>query len=169
MQWGVPKIQALSRRSVAGGLSSERGDGASVAARLPGVTSTTNARELERLRKARTAAQQRFAKQMTLLEQIVATAGEREAITGRWNGQLAALAELSGGAANAAELSGLPKADIEAAGKRVDRSEVQAMMEAANPAVRRRRKAAGDAAGDRVAGDGPAASAASPAGVSELP
>ena len=72
------------------------------------MTSTTNARELERLRKARTAAQDRFAKQMTLLEQIVATAGEREAITRRWNGQLAALAELSGGAAPAAELSGLP-------------------------------------------------------------
>jgi hypothetical protein len=50
------------------------------------VTSTTNARELDRLRKARTQAQERFAKQMTLLEQIVATAGDREAITRRWNG-----------------------------------------------------------------------------------
>ena len=101
---------------------------------------------------------------MKLLEQIVATAGEREAITRRWNGQLAALAELSGGAAPAAELSGLPKADIEAAVKRVDRADVAAVMEAANPAVRRRRKPAGDAANDRAAGDGAAASAASPAG-----
>src|SRR6476660_8966072 len=119
MQWGVPKTQALSRGSVQG-VRSERSDEASVVARLPGVTSTTNARELERLRKARTAAQERFAKQMTLLEQIVATAGEREAITRRWNGQLAALAELSAGAAPAAELSGLPKADIDAAVKTVD-------------------------------------------------
>jgi hypothetical protein len=87
------------------------------------VTSTTNARELERLRKARTAAQERSAKQMKLLEQIVATAGEREAITRRWNGQLAALAELSGGAAPAAELSGLPKADIETAVKRADHAD----------------------------------------------
>ncbi len=133
-------------------------------ARLPGVTSTTNARELERLRKARTAAQDRFAKQMTLLEQIVATAGEREAITRRWTGQLAALADLSGGAASAAELSGLPKADIEAAVKSVDRADVAAVMEAANPAVRRRRKPAGDAASDRVAGHGAAASAASTRG-----
>jgi hypothetical protein len=39
------------------------------------VTSTTNARELERLRKARTAAQDRPAKQMKLLEQILTTAG----------------------------------------------------------------------------------------------
>ena len=54
MQWGVPKIRALSRGSVQGGLSSERGNGASVAARLPGMTSTTNARELERLRKHET-------------------------------------------------------------------------------------------------------------------
>ena len=110
---------------------SERSDDASVAARLPGMTSTTNARELDRLREARTEAQERFAKQMKLLEQIVSTAGEREAITKRWNGQLAALAEPSGGAAPAAELS------------------------------------AGGAS-DRVAGDGAAASAASPARVSEL-
>ena len=133
-------------------------------ARLPGVTSTTNARELERLRMARTAAQERFAKQMTLLEQIVATAGEREAITRRWNGQLAALAELSGGAAPAAELSGLPKADIQTAVKSMDRADVAAVMQAAKPTVRRRRKPAGDAASDRAAGDGAAGSAASPAG-----
>ena len=131
------------------------------------MTSTTNARELERLRRARTQAQERFAKQMKLLEQIVATAGEREAITKRWNGQLAALAELSGGAANAAELSGLPKADIDAAVKRADRADVTAVIEAANPAVRRRRKPAEDAASDRAAGEGAAASAVSPAGVSQ--
>jgi hypothetical protein len=131
------------------------------------VTSTTNARELERLRTARTAAQERFAKQMKLLEQIVATAGEREAITKRWNGQLAGLAELSGGAANAAELSGLPKADIDAAVKRADRADVTAVIEAANPAVRQRPKPAEDAASDRAAGEGAAASAVSPAGVSQ--
>jgi hypothetical protein len=163
MQWGVPKIQALSRGSVQG-VCSERSDDASGAAtRLPGVTSTTNARELERLRKARTQAQERFAKQMTLLEQIEATAGQREAITRRWNGQLAALAELSGGAANAAELSGLPKADIEAAVKRADRADVAAVIEAANPTARRRREPA-EASNGRVAGDGAAASAASPPG-----
>ena len=155
MQWGVPKIQAPSRGSVPGGLSSERSDGASSAARLTGVTSTTNARELDRLRKARTAAQERFAKQMKLLEQIAATAGEREAITRRWTGQLAALAELSGGAANAAELSGLPKADIDAAIKRADRADMQAVIEAANPTVRRRRKPA-EASNGRVSGDGAA-------------
>jgi superfamily II DNA or RNA helicase len=165
MQWGVPKIQAPSRGSAQRGVRSERSDGASVVVRLPGVTSTTNARELERLRKARMQAQERFAKQMELLEQIAATAGAREAITRRWNGQLAALAELSGGAANAAELSGLPKADIETAVNRaVDRADLQAVTEAANPAARRRRKPAEDAASDRMPGDGAAASAASPAG-----
>ena len=100
---------------------------------------------------------------MKLLEQIVATAGEREAITRQWTGQLAALAELSGGAAPAAQLSGLPKADIDAAIKRADRADVAAVMDAANPAVRRRRKPA-EASNGRVAGDGAAASAASPAG-----
>ena len=135
-------------------------------ARLPGVTSTTNARELDRLRKARTAAQARFAKQMTLLEQIAATAGEREAITRRWREQLAALAELSGGAAPAAELTGLPKADIDAAVKRADRADVTAVIEAAKPTARRRRKPA-EASNGRVAGDGAATSAASANGVSE--
>ena len=160
---GCSEIQAFSRGSCTRGVRPERSHDASVAARLPGVTSTTNARELERLRKARTAAQERFAKQMKLLEQIAATAGEREAITRRWNGQLAALAELSGGAAPAAQLSGLPKADIDAAIKRADRADVAAVMDAANPAVRRRRKPA-EASNGRVAGDGAAASAASPAG-----
>jgi hypothetical protein len=141
----------------------ERSDEANVAATLPGVTSTTNAQELDRLRKARTQAQERFAKQMKLLEQIAATAGEREAITRRWNGQLAALAELSGGAAPAADLSGLPKADIDAAVRRVDRADVAAMLDAAKPTTRRRRKPARGAASDRAAGDR-AAVLASPAG-----
>jgi len=97
---------------------------------------------LDRLRKARVDAQDRFAKQMKLLEQLGATAGERDAITKRWNGQLAALADLSGGAANAAELSGLPKAEIEAAVKSVDRADGDAVLEAATPTPRRRRKPA---------------------------
>jgi hypothetical protein len=62
------------------------------------MTSTTNARELDRRRKAPTEPR-RFAKQMKLLEQIVATAAAREAITKRWPGQLAALADLPGGPA----------------------------------------------------------------------
>jgi hypothetical protein len=127
------------------------------------MTSTTNARELDRLRKARTDAQERFAKQMKLLEQIVTTAGEREAVTKRWNGQLAALAELSGGAASAAELSGLPKADIESAVKSVEPAEVQAAVEAAKPAVRRRRKPAGESPRSPN-GSGASAPAAAPAG-----
>ena len=162
---GSFEIQALGRPVRTRGFGRpERGDDARGGVSLHGMTSTTNARELDRLRKARTEAQERFAKQMKLLEQIVATAGERESITKRWNGQLAALAGLSGGAAPAAELSGLPKADIEAAVKGVDRADVEAVMEAAKPALRRRRKPAGGAASDRVAGDGAAASAASPAG-----
>jgi hypothetical protein len=120
------------------------------------MTSTTNARELDRLRKARTDAQDRFAKQMKLLEQIVATAAEREAITRRWHGQLAALADLSGGAASAAELSGLPKADIEGAVKSVDHAEVEAVLEAAKPAPRRRRKPAGAGSGNGAGGPGAA-------------
>jgi hypothetical protein len=66
--------------------------------------------------------------------------------------------------APAAELSDLPTADIEAAVKSVDSADVAAAIESANPAARRRRKPAGDAASDRVAGDGAAASAASPTG-----
>jgi hypothetical protein len=130
---------------------------------VPGMTSTTNARELDRLRKARTDAQDRFAKQMKLLEQIVATAAQREAITKRWHGQLAALADLSGGAASAAELSGLPKADIEGAVKSVDRAEVEAVLEAAKPAPRRRPKPAstGPGNGARAAGATAVASASS--------
>jgi hypothetical protein len=48
----------------------------------------------------------------------------------------------SGGAAPAAELTGLPKADIEAAVKRVDRADVAAVIEAAKPTERRRRNPA---------------------------
>ena len=127
------------------------------------MTSTTNARELDRLRKARVDAQDRFAKQMKLLEQIVATAGEREAITKRWHGQLAALADLSGGAASAAELSGLPKADIEGAVKSVDHAEVEAVLEAAKPTPRRRRKLAGAGSGNRPGAAGPAGAASAAA------
>jgi hypothetical protein len=93
---------------------------------------------------------------MKLLEQIVATAAEREAITKRWHGQLAALADLSGGAANAAGWSGLPKADIEAAVKSVDRADVETVLEAAKPTPRRRRKPANDSPA------GAAAAASSP-------
>ena len=114
------------------------------------MTSTTNARELDRLRKARTDAQDRFAKQMKLLEQIVATAGEREAITKRGHGQLAA------------ELSGLPKSDIETAVKSVDHAEVETVLEAAKPAPRRRRKPANDASASGAA-SGSAGSAAAAA------
>ena len=104
------------------------------------MTSTTNARELDRLRSARSEAQEKFARQVKLLEQIEATAGELEKVTSRWQVQLAALAELSGSAAAAAELSGLPKADIEAATRSVDKAEVNAAVAAAKPPVRRRRK-----------------------------
>jgi len=121
---------------------------------LQAMTSTTNARELERLRQARTLAQERFARQMKLLEQITATAAEREAITKRWHGQLAALAELSGGPASAAELSGLPKADIDAAVKSVDPAEVASVIAAAQPAPRRRRRAAEASNGGRAAATG---------------
>lgn len=116
-----------------------------------GMTSTKNARELERLQKARTEAQERFAKQMRLLEQIEATAGEREAITRRWHGQLAALADLSGGASSAADLSGLPKAEIETAVKSVEPSEVQAAVEAAAAPTPRRRRNRSAASAERPA------------------
>ncbi len=62
---------------------------------------------------------------MKLLEQIVATAGHREAITRRWNWQLAGAGRTPGGTAPAAELSGLPTGDIEAAVKSVDRADVR--------------------------------------------
>ena len=74
-----------------------------------------------------------------LLEQMEATAGELAKVTDKWNGQLAALAELAGSPAAAAELSGLPKADIEAAVKASDKATVDAAVEAAKPATRRRR------------------------------
>jgi hypothetical protein len=110
------------------------------------VTSTTNTRELERLRKARRDARDRFARQMKLLERIEATAGELEKITTRWRGQLAALAELSGSPATAAALSGLPKPDIEAAARSVDRTEVDAVLAAAVSSPRRRRRTSQTAA-----------------------
>lgn len=106
------------------------------------MTSTANARELDRLRSARADAQEKFARQVKLLEQIEATAGDLEKVTSRWQVQLAALAELSGSAAAAAELSGLPKADIEAATRSVDKAAVVAAVAAAKPPARRVRKPA---------------------------
>ena len=50
------------------------------------MTSTANARELDRLRKARSDAQARFARQLKLLEQIEATAHELDKVTARWHG-----------------------------------------------------------------------------------
>lgn len=63
-------------------------------------------------------------------------------MTSRWQVQLAALADLSGSAATAAELSGLPKADIEAATRTVDKAVVGAAVAAAKPPARRVRKPA---------------------------
>lgn len=103
------------------------------------MTSTANARELDRLRQARNDARERFARQMRLLEQIEATAGELERVTARWNAQLAALAQLAGSTAAAAHLAGLAKADIEAATRSVDKTTVHAAVAAAQPPARRRR------------------------------
>lgn len=116
------------------------------------MTSTSNARELDKLRQARTEAQGRFARQMRLLEQIEGTAGELGAVTQRWNGQLAALADLAGSAQAAAELSGLPKSDLETAVKSVDRAAVDAAVQAATPAQRRRRQPSPAAPGDSPSG-----------------
>jgi hypothetical protein len=110
------------------------------------MTSTTNAQELGRLRKAREEAAEKFARQTKLLEQLETTAGELAKVTDKWNGQLAALAELAGSPAAAAELSGLAKADIEAAVKASDKATVDAAVEAAKPATRRRRTPASGAA-----------------------
>jgi hypothetical protein len=55
-----------------------------------------------RLRKAREEAQQKFARQTQVLEQMKSTAGELANVTARWNGQLSALAELADSAASAA-------------------------------------------------------------------
>jgi hypothetical protein len=64
------------------------------------------------------------------------TAGEVAKVTAKWNGRLTPLAELAGSAVSAAELTGLPKADIEPAGKGADKSAVQAAVEAASSAGR---------------------------------
>ncbi len=100
------------------------------------MTSRTNERELDRLRQARADARGRFARQMKLLEQIEATAGDLETVTARWHVQLAALSELAGSAAAAAKLSGLPKSDIQAAARSVDKAAVDAAVQAATPAAR---------------------------------
>lgn len=83
---------------------------------------------------------------MKLLEQLESTAGELAKVSDKWNGQLAALAELAGSPAAAADLSGLAKSDIEAAVKATDKAAVAAAVEAAKPATRRRRSSAGGAA-----------------------
>lgn len=120
------------------------------------MTSTANARELDRLRRARSEAQEKFARQVKLLEQIEATAGDLEKVTSRWQVQLAALAALSGNAAAAAELSGLPKSDIEAAAGSADKVAVEAAVAAAKPPARRQRKPAATSA----AAAGPSGAAA---------
>lgn len=121
----------------------ERSDGADT---LLAMTSTTNAQELGRLRKAREEAAEKFARQTKLLEQLESTAGELAKTTAKWNGQLAALAELAGSAVAAADLSGLAKADIEAAVKASDKATVDAAVEAAKPTTRRRRASSGGSA-----------------------
>jgi hypothetical protein len=124
------------------------------------MTSTTNAQELGRLRKAREEAAQKFARQTKLLEQLETTAGELAKVTVKWNGQLAALAELAGSLAAAAELSGLPKSDIDAAVRTSDKATVDAAVEAAKPATRRRRaRASGTAPADGGAQAGVGATA----------
>jgi hypothetical protein len=104
------------------------------------MTSATNATELDRLRRARTQAQEQFARQMALLDEIEKTAGELDQLNRRWSNQLAALADLSGSAATAAEISGLPKAQIEAAVKAASPDEVKAAADLAGSAPRRRRR-----------------------------
>jgi hypothetical protein len=103
------------------------------------MTSTTNARGLEQLRQARGEARERFARQMKLLAQLEATAAERETVTRRWRVQLAALAELAGGASLAAAQTGLAKAEVEAAVRAADRAAINETLEALRPAQRRRR------------------------------
>jgi transcriptional regulator with XRE-family HTH domain len=104
------------------------------------MTSTSNARELDRLRKARGDAQEQFARQMRLLEQIEATAGELDKITARWHTQLAALIELAGSSATAATLSGLSKANLETAARDVEPADIAVAIAAAKPKTPRRRK-----------------------------
>lgn len=148
MQWGVPMNWAL-RRGLVQGVWPARSDGADT---LLTMTSTTNAQELGRLRTAREDAAERFAKQMKLLEQLESTAGELAKVTDKWNGQLAALAELAGSPAAAADLSGLAKSDIEAAVKATDKAAVDAAVEAAKPATRRRRSSGAGGGGAQPGG-----------------
>jgi hypothetical protein len=105
------------------------------------MTSTTNAQEVGRLKKAREEAQAKFKRQGKLLEQLESTAAERQRVTDRWSAQLAALADLAGGSAAAADLSGVAKGEIEAAVKGVDRVAVEVALEAAKPPPPRRRQA----------------------------
>ncbi|WAX58525.1 hypothetical protein M6B22_07105 [Jatrophihabitans cynanchi] len=119
------------------------------------MTSTTNAQEVGRLKRAREEAQAKFKRQAKLLEQLEATAAERQRVNEKWSAQLAALAELTGGAAAAADLSGVTKGEIEAAVKGVNRGAVDAALEAAKPPPPRRRgKAAAGARPEPAAGTG---------------
>lgn len=111
------------------------------------MTSLSNAREIEHLRTARTAAADRFARQMKLLGQLEATAGDLTAVTGRWHSQLAALAKLAGSTQAAAELAGLAKPDVELAVKTSTPDAVEAAIDAATPPGKRTRPPAGRTTG----------------------
>lgn len=124
---------------------------------LRAMTSTTNAHEVGRLKKAREQAQAKFKRQAKLLEQLESTAAERQRVHEKWSAQLAALAELTGGAVAAADLSGVAKGEIEAAAKGVDRSAVQAALDAAKPPPPRRRAGGGRSATETLAAAGSAA------------
>lgn len=143
MQWGVlPKcVHGGGANDVVQGGLSTQGDTAATGAALtlPAMTSTTNAQEVGRLKKAREQAQAKFKRQAKLLEQLEATASERQRIHDKWSAQLAALAELTGSASAAADLSGVAKGEIEAAVKGADRGAVDAALEAAKPPPPRRR------------------------------
>lgn len=104
------------------------------------MTSATNASEIERLKQAQQRAEEKHAQQMALLGDITTTAGQMDALTGRWNAQLAGLAELSGSAAAAAEISGLSRAQVETAVKAATPEQVKAAIDAAGASSSRRRR-----------------------------
>ena len=100
------------------------------------MTSDTNARELDRLRGARTAASERFSRQLKLMGLLETTAGELNRVRAKWSAQLVALVELAGNAAVAADVVGLPRADVDAAIKVADRGDVEAVLAATLPRTR---------------------------------
>jgi hypothetical protein len=104
------------------------------------VTSATNASEIERLKQAQQRAEEKHAQQMALLGDITTTASEMDELTGRWHAQLAALADLSGSAAAAADISGLSRAQVETAVKAATPEQVKAAIEAAGASSSRRRR-----------------------------